>query len=187
MSKKEKQSGDLKEIILTTIDKYPGLSLRELSRELDISSSLMKYHIDSLNNEHKIVGVRDQKAIRFFLTDQQISEEEFKTLKLLRNPVILEFIVLFLESFEGDDPNTLRGILRNNDLYKKLRFNSKGTISYYLKKLLEEKIIIKVADMSNSYQLQDRDKIKGLILLYKPNPSVIASFSSLWSNFYKRK
>ncbi|MHA1991858.1 MAG: winged helix-turn-helix transcriptional regulator [Candidatus Hodarchaeales archaeon] len=185
MSKKPKPSGDIKKSILETINDYPGLSLRELSRENNISSSLMKYHIDSLTSEGKIIGIKDNKAIRFFLTEHQISNDDFKILKLLRNPIILEFVILFLETENDNSPEKSK-MLRNIDLYDNLRFNSKGTISYYLKKLLEEKIIAKSEKTINEYYLKEPEKIKKILKLYKPIPSIVENFMRLWTNFYSK-
>jgi predicted transcriptional regulator len=185
MSKKPKHSGDIKISTLKTINDYPGLSLRELSRENKISSSLMKYHIDSLISEGKIIGIKDNKAIRFFLAENQISTDDFKILKLLRNPIILEFIILFLDPETDNIPGKSK-FLRNIDLYKNLRFNSKGTISYYLKKLLEEKIIVKSEKTANEYYLKEPEKIKKILKLYKPNPSIVENFMRLWTNFYSK-
>ena len=187
MSGIPKYSGEIKKGIVTIISNYPGLSLRELARELKISSSLTKYHLDNLIEEKKIVGIKDKKAIRFFLSEHKISNDDFKILKLLRNQIILEFVILFLNTYSGDFSNNKIGKLRNSDLYKKLRFNSKGTITYYLKKLLEEKILVKAENTANEYYLRDPETINRMLRLYKPYPSIIENFMTLWLSFYQKK
>lgn len=186
MSDIPKYSGEIKKEVLKIISNYPGLSLREVSRELKISPSLTKYHLDNLITEKIIVGVKDNKAIRFFLTEHEISIDDFKILKILRNHIILEFVILFLDSYEGNFSDNAKGKLRNSDLYKNLRFNSKGTITYYLKKLLEENIIVKSENTANEYYLRDPENINRLLRLYKPYPSIIENFMNLWINFYQK-
>ena len=189
-NKKESvEKKDLKKIIYNKIEAFPGLSLRELSRELDISPSLTKYYLDKLMSEKAIKSIKDGKSHRFFTFQFSIKEEDMKILKLLRNPVILEMMLLFLRELEKakKEGNKQQASLRHVDLFKNMRFNSKGTITYYLKKLQEENLIEISSQDEQRYVLTNPDKIELLLKVYNPSPSIIKSFASLWTSFYSKK
>ncbi|MFW9929275.1 MAG: winged helix-turn-helix transcriptional regulator [Candidatus Thorarchaeota archaeon] len=179
----EEENKSFKKRLIETIREYPGLSLRDLSRELKSSASLVKYHVDDLIVNNKVVTLKDGKAIRFFHVDHNISQQDIRIFKIIRNPVILEIIIFFLESRSSVENENQRYFLRNTDIFKRLEFNSKGTISYYLKRLVNEKIIRK--DEGFGYELIDPEKMRTILRNYKPNPSIISNFASLWMNFYK--
>jgi DNA-binding MarR family transcriptional regulator len=52
--------------ILDLIDERPGLSQKDISRELDVSSSTVNYNIKSLKSRHMLKVVRDGKMTRVF-------------------------------------------------------------------------------------------------------------------------
>ena len=52
--------------VIALIEKYPGLGLRELSRELNTSAQSLKYYTDMLLQEGEVFSKKDGKYARFF-------------------------------------------------------------------------------------------------------------------------
>ena len=170
---------DLKEQLLDMITQYPGLSLRELSRELCISAPLVKYHLDVLKGSSKVISNKDGKTKRFYLPTQQYFAQDQPIVNLLRNSIVLEIILIFLS-----DP---QNIFRNQDLYEKLTFRSKGAITYHLQRLVEHNVVKKVKGegiLYHGFQIIDPERIKRLLDLYKPTPSMRTRFASIWINLF---
>ena len=123
-----------------------------------------------------------------------MNKEDQRILNILRNPIILKIILLFLSNpnnsaYKKSDLKSLDNstILRNQDLHKHLHFNSQGTITYYLKRLLNEKIIEKVKWNNTSisaFRLRDPRQIQSILVNYQPTESLLYRFASLWMNFF---
>ena len=170
---------DLKEQLLEEITLYPGLSLRDLSRELHISPPLVKYHLDVLRETNKVVSNQYGKVQRFYLSSQKYPLQDLQIVNLLRNGIVLEIVLIFL-SYPVH-------VFRNQDLYEKLTFRSKGTITYHLNRLVEYNILKKVKGngvLYHGFQIIDPDRIKSLLDIYKPTPSMITRFATIWINLF---
>ena len=164
--------------IIKLIEKYPGLGLRELAREMESSPQSLKYYTDQLLKEGKILIKRDGKYSRFYGKDVKIEEFEEKILNCFRKPHLLNVIVVFLDAHKRNKTE----ILKNQELMTILQVQSAGTVTYYLNQLVECDLIEKSKE---GFRLKNRTLIERLLKKYNPTPSIIDTFIELWTNYFK--
>jgi DNA-binding MarR family transcriptional regulator len=108
---------------------YPGLHLRQLARDLGMSYSTIKYHLDYLIKNDLIVQKTESKYLRYYVKDK-VGTDEKTLILLLRKKVSREMLVLFLFHLCASQ----------SELSKRIGVHP-TTIEYHLKKLLEADII----------------------------------------------
>lgn|GEM_PF-428563 len=140
--------------IYDTIVSYPGLHLRELSRLLDIPLGTLRYHLSYLEKHELIIAQRDNRYKRYY--SRKLSPQQKKILAKLRRE-IPRGIVLFLLL----NPNAKHSdLLDNFDL-------SPSTITYYLKRLINEGIIKRSDKPEYTYSVVDQEQIINIFLTYR--------------------
>jgi len=139
--------------IFNYILKNPGLHQRELSRELNIPKTTLRYHLQFLLKVEVIVSKFDGKNLCFFISNK-VSNIDKNHLNILRNKVDLKIILCLLIHIVGSR-NLLSSELEQHP----------NTISYHLKKLRKE-VIIEVVHVNNG--LLYRKKNRG-VMMYNPN------------------
>ncbi len=178
MSPRHSYSDENELSVIEIIEKYPGLGLRELARELLISPQSLKYYTDKLLKESQILIKKDGKYSRFYAKDIVIEEYEEKILNCFRKPHLLNVIMVFLNTFKADKTE----ILKNHDLLEKLDVQSAGTVTYYINQLIDCDIIEKTKD---GFKLKNRTLIEHLLKKYNPTPSIIDNFINLWTSYFE--
>jgi predicted transcriptional regulator len=132
------------------IDENPGIRYRELLRFINSSNGVLSYHIDKLEKLDLLNVERKTRITRFF--PRYISNEIMTILGNLRNQTSYEIIKLLYE----------RGPISQQEIIKYTR-KAASTISWHMKKLLEDNIIcIKDKDI-----IYDGNKDFGSKTLYK--------------------
>lgn len=119
---------ELQQKLLLFIDENPGIRYRELLRLINSSNGVLSYHIDKLEKMELVNVDRKSRITRFF--PRNISNEIMVLLGILRNQTSYEIMKLLCE----------RGPVSQSEIVKYTR-KSASTISWYLKKLLEDNII----------------------------------------------
>ena len=158
------------------IEKFPGLGLRELSRELVTSAQSLKYYTDKLVREESLIVKKDGKYSRFYVKGFEIEDFEEKILSCLRKPQLLNIIIIFLQTHKNEGIE----IQKNQDLIDKLHVQA-GTVSYHLNQLVQSNIIEKI---NNGFRLRNSLLIESLVKKYYPTRSIVNNFIYLWTIYF---
>lgn len=179
MNPQHASSKSIEEAIIRTIYKYPGLSLRELSREMETSPQLIKYHVDHLIKECIISVKPDGKFQRYFHQTLDIAEYEEKIIASLRKPQLLRTILIFIQALEKER----KAVIKNNELLEQLNITSASTVTYYTSQLIQADILIRL-EPNSGFMLKNPLLIKRMVKKYKPTNSILENFTSLWLDFF---
>jgi predicted transcriptional regulator len=158
---------DIKSVILDTIRDNPGIRYRELLRAIGVMNGVLSYHINLLERENAIVSERYKGMVRYYL--KGIDKEEARILGMLRIPMVKVIVEFMLDN----EPCSLTTLSQYLD-------RSKSTISWHLKRLIDEGIVIK---HNNVYYTSDKDNIKSIILKYKKELEKIDTIDLLADNY----
>lgn len=166
------ESFDVKVRLVRLVERYPGLHLRELAREADVSEALAGYHLDRLEDDDHIESRTEEGFRRFYpLEAPGPTEEERELLAILRRQTPLEIVVYLIE--EG--PSSHAEITRQVDL-------AKSTVSYHLSNLQEAGLVERGDD--DRFGLVDARRIERILLRWEPPQDLTDKFAELWRRFY---
>jgi len=160
---------DVKSVILNTIKDNPGIRYRELLRAVGVMNGVLSYHLNLLEKENVIVSERYKGIVRYYLYG--IDKDEARILGMLRIPMVKVIIEFMLDN----GPCSLATLSQH--LHR-----SKSTISWHLKRLIDEGIVIK-HNNNNVYYIGDKDKIKSVILKYKKELEKVDTIDLLADNY----
>jgi hypothetical protein len=127
---KQKDVPTKRMVIKETIERNPGIRLREVYRTTRFSMGVTQYHISCLEAE-EIESIELGKCKHFFVQEADFSENEKTWLSIVRNPNVKKI----LQSL-GSDKNHYY----QKDIVKMTGI-SKGMVSYYVKQLKQFGII----------------------------------------------
>lgn len=177
MSPRHSYSQEYEGMIISLIDKYPGLGLRELARELSSSPQSLKYYTDKLIESNQIIIKKDGKYSRFYNKDVIIEEHEEQIINCIRKGPLLNVIVAFLNEHKQEK----KELLKNQELVSILQVQP-GTVTYYLNQLIDCKIVEKQPD---GFRLLNPSLMERFIKKYSPTRSIIDNFIDLWSSYFE--
>ena len=145
------------------IQSNPGVHLRKISRDLDIHSSTLRYHLDLLEKKGLIVSRKEKNVKIFFIADKMGSEDK-NIAPLLQQKRFRDIILLIIISDE----------ITHSEIYKTLSMKP-STVSKYIN-LLESRGIVKhkKAGREKHYFVEDEKRVMELLLTYK---------KSYWDSF----
>lgn len=155
---------ETRKIIYNTILKKPGLHLRGLDREIKISLSTIRYHLNYLESKGLINSVTDSGFTRFY-ANHNIGRKEKKLINLLRQNTIIKILVVFLLSeskkiFFKEDLIRLPNYETWWDPENFQVLRHRTTIEYHLKKLVELDILeVVYKGRKKGYTLVDSEKL----------------------------
>ncbi len=132
----------LQQKLLLRIDENPGIRYRELLRLVNSSNGVLSYHIEKLERMDLINVERRTRITRFF--PRNISDEIMGIIGNLRNQTSYEIIKLLFD----------RGPISQQEIIKYTR-KAASTISWHMKKLLEDDIIC----IKNKNNIYDDNKV----------------------------
>ena len=146
----------------------PGLHLREIQRQIGLSFSSTRYHVDKLVKEGEVDRVEDKGYSRIYPTG--ISRKDRTLLTLIRRET---------------DQKILSCLLRDNNLSQQrlaeLTRLAKSTISEHMTTLLESGIVRTKADGGRDFELTDRASVDKMLNGY---PHLLGKaarrFTDLW-------
>jgi len=186
-------------IIYEYILKNPGLHLREISRNIDVSFSSIRHHLNFLEKQGLITSNIDKRYKRFYVK-KTVGKKEKEILNLLRQETPRRIIMLFLTPGPGKifiDKETQKRELSKASAYKKIYSKNElinltkywtgpygkyfhlkkhpSTVGFHIKKLLELGLIEKVnIGKRYKFKLKDEDMLWSLLIKYKDNLSIKA-------------
>ena len=158
---------DIKSVIFNTIRDNPGIRYRELLRAVGVMNGVLSYHINLLEKEDVITSERYRGMVRYYI--KGIDKNEARILGMLRIPMVKVIVEFMLDN----GPCSLATLSQYLD-------RSKSTISWHLKRLIDEGIVIK---HNNVYYIGDKDNIKSIILKYKKEFEKVDAIDLLADNY----
>lgn len=174
------RSGTWAETLLTFIQRYPGVHLREIRRRLHIPIGTLDYHLYRLGREG-LVSVRFQGGYkccfptRWSAPLSALTDREKLLLSLLRQPVPRSILLhLYLEG--PTRPTDLAGAVGT----------SGPNLSYFLKRLEGANSVIREGQgLTRVVRLSDPPQVHQLLMLYAPLPeSTIDRFVRFWAELH---
>jgi len=165
--------------IFEAVCKFPGIHMRELSREVHLEKNLVDYHLEYLEMNDVVRSESDGQFKRYFplQTFEQagagalVSASDKATVMMLRQPVPFRVVVLIAR----------RGCMAHKDLAKELR-KSPSTLSHHLEKLQRAGVVSPNPD-GRGYVLADEKRIARILLSFNPMPSLLANgFLDIWED-----
>ncbi len=161
---------DARRNIYSFIKKNPGLHFREVSRELDIPASTLKYHLNYLIKKKILLKQKDNGYLRYYSSDK-VSNGDKKLLSILRETVPRN-IVLYLFLYSDSSNKEIMDFAekwKNHPTKIGYHLNKhRTTISFHIKKLLEENILESFTVKNEvRYRLKNPEDIIDLIIKYK--------------------
>jgi predicted transcriptional regulator len=166
----------LRRRLVRLIEAYPGLHLRELARQADVSEALAGYHLDHLVAEGVVEAQTEGVYRRFFPRSAPAPDEKDRELMgLLRQRVPLQIALVLLE----------RGTATHHEITTEVDL-AKSTISYHVKRL-QEGGLIEHDEGGPGLRLVEPDRVGRLLLRWEPTTDLTDRFSDLWSRFYRKR
>jgi len=165
--------------IFEAVCKFPGIHMRELSREVRMQKNLVDYHLEYLEKNDVVRSELDGQFKRYFALQvpdshaigSVVSASDKATVMLLRQPVPFRVVVLLAR----------RGCLSHKDLATQLR-KSPATLSHHLDKLLKAGVVAPNPD-GRGYVLADEKKTARILMSFTPMPSLLANgFLDVWED-----
>ncbi len=162
---------DTRKRIYEEIVLNPGLHFRELQRRLGMQVGMLEYHLGVLEKEGLIVSKSDGKYVRYF-ANTHMTREERRIIGVLRNEKMRRIVIYILENER----------VNHREIAKSLGM-SPSTLSYYLKSLVKEGILVKETEGRESYyRVRDERSVANTIIRYRKSffDSVVDNFVKLW-------
>lgn len=170
--------------IYDTVRKFPGLHLREISRQLDLSVPLVDYHLNFLEKYGIVNAIADEQYRRFYPRDpiganvktDILSPEEKRIVALLRQRIPLQIVLFVLKN----------GSAQHKEMLPLMNV-SPSTLSHHLNKLTRRGILNKsTTGEDRGYRLADEGQIARLLIRYEPPPgTLVDSFIDIWEEFHQ--
>jgi predicted transcriptional regulator len=169
---------DTRRRIYDIIRKHPGVHMRELERLTGYSVALVKYHLGQLEKYDFVSSMEEGGYRRYFLKerDLRLTVAQKRKLGVMRREIPLR-IVLFLIR----NPHS-----KHKDIHEKLGL-APSTISFHLKKLITEGIVIHQKEVEpKGYFVDDARTVVRLLITYRPLFDKLAdAFTDLWVEIYR--
>ncbi|MFP4050964.1 MAG: winged helix-turn-helix transcriptional regulator [Thermoplasmata archaeon] len=158
--------------IYEVIKEYPGLHMRAIQRKTDYDLNLVKYHLRKLENERIISEIEKGGYKRYFPKESdeiKIDYEDKKKLSFLRNEKALGIVLFTLKN----EKVTHKELKKEFDM-------AASTLSYHLKKLVKNDILVK---KKREYKVKESEHISRILLEYKPPEDIVEGFIDMWEDF----
>ncbi len=168
---------DARRRVYECVQRFPGLHLRELARELTIDPNHAKYHLRHLETHGLVSSRKEDGYWRFWPrekhplgTQEKVSAPDKAVLSLLRRAAPLNIVVLLLDL----------GSATLGELEKRVGM-AYSTLYYHLGKL--EKVGLVESEKvgrERLYRLKDAAHVADLLVSYRPPDSLIQGFLEAW-------
>ncbi|HEV8359787.1 MAG TPA: winged helix-turn-helix transcriptional regulator [Candidatus Thermoplasmatota archaeon] len=167
----------LRSAILGFVERYPGVHVREVERQLGLSSKLAAYHVEALRDEGRIDVLRERGYTRLVAraTARRLSQAEVAFICLMRRPPALHLVLLLLQEPE----------LPQGELARRLRL-AKASASYHLAALGEAGVVRGRSEgRQRLYRLSDPAWARRTLARFEPVPGDLDAFSAVWDDLLR--
>lgn len=164
--------------VLGFVARYPGVHVREVERQLGLSSRLASYHLGALEAAGLVRRVQDDGYARFVSTQgtERLQEADLRLLCVLRRPPAFRIVGELLQ--QGEVPQ--------NRLAKALGF-AKASVSYHLKALAAEGVVAaRDEGRERHYRLVAPAQVRRVLRQFEPLPGELDAFSRMLLDLVSR-
>jgi predicted transcriptional regulator len=145
-----------KKMLLTYIDKTPGIRYKELSRLTGLNNGVLSYHLSVLEKLYWIKVDRQNSRITRYYT-VNIPSEESNIIGQLRNSVVRQIMMFILE----------HDLCTFNEIVEYIK-KAPSTVSWYLKRLKDTGLILIIhGEEYQLYTVPDRESMLQILHKYK--------------------
>lgn len=162
--------------VLRFVRAHPGVHVREVERQLGLSSRLASHHLDALEHEGAVHRVAQKGYTRFLdaQTARTLTGTDLEWLLAMRRPVATRIVLLLLD--EGERTHgalaTALGVPR-------------ASASYHLAGLQRAGLALaRSSGRERLYSLRDPGRVRGILRRFPPVPGQLGSFDSIWSDLF---
>ena len=143
-------------LIFNYIQDSPGAHLREISRDLNIYLSTLRYHLDYLEEE-KLITCQKENNLKLYFASGKLNSKEKKLTPLLRQKRFRDIVLVILES-PGSTSSQIAGRLAMHP----------STVSKYINILEDQEILShEKVGREKMYRIDDEKSIVELLMTYK--------------------
>lgn len=161
------------------VRRVPGLHMREIQRQLDLSIALTEYHLHHMEEAGLIVSVTEGGYRRYYPATgadggplTSLGGQERRWVGLFRQPIPLQ-VTLFLLG---------RETATNSEMSEALDV-SPSRLSFHLSKLLRNDVIERLPRREGrGYRVVDRPRVLRLLIAYRPPPDLLDEVAELWDS-----
>lgn len=167
---------DARTQVLGFVRQYPGVHVREVERQLGLSSKLANYHLLALEQDGKVERIQEKGYSRFLprVTKPRWSARDIAFLCLMRRGVAFRITLLLLS----------RGEMTAGDLSLALEL-AKPSTTYHLHLLEDDRIVaVEPRGRQRWYSLADPDRVRGLLADFTPLPEDLDPFAKVWADLF---
>ena len=161
--------------LFAQVQAYPGLHVRELARQLDMSVALVEYHLQVLH-ANDLVRVQDEPGFKRVypagIAEVQVADKDRVALAVLRKRIPLRITLFLLDHGRPASHGTMAQQL---DL-------GKSKLSFHLR-ALEKAGVVRRAD-DGHYEAVGAKRLLALLLQSPPTPDLRREFGRLWLSLY---
>ena len=163
--------------IYETIEKSPGIHLRELQRVLNMPLTTLEYHLSYMARKKIIYSETNTHYKRYYA--KPLDVEDKKVLSALRQKRMREIVLLVLSN----------GKAKYQFMADYLKVPH-STLSFYLKYLVDNGILVKdKIGYETIYTVKDEDKVVKVLVAYKASflDKLIDKTLAMWLEAYSRE
>jgi len=168
---------DRRGAILAFIERYPGVHVREVERQLGLSNRLASYHLEALHAGGAVALLRERGHVRVVARNQAmlLPAAEVRFICMMRRGPALRIVLLLLEHRE----------LRQGAIAEMLDL-AKPSASYHLAGLLDAGVARARRDgRERFYRLADPTWVRAKLATFEPLPGERDAFTALWDDFLR--
>lgn len=158
--------------VLAFVQRYPGVHVRAVERELHLASRLAAYHLEQLEDEGRVQCVHETGFSRYFpaVGKPRWSKADVEFLCLMRRPAALRITLLL----------AAQGPLGRLDLGQRLDL-ARASVSYHLGQLSDAGVVVGALDgRKKLYRLADPEQTLGRLANFTPLPDDLEPFDAMW-------
>jgi predicted transcriptional regulator len=148
------QAIDIRAILLTNIEKNPGIRYRELLRTTGLVNGVLTYHLAALEKSDVIKVDRQPGTTRYYMLT--ISDKEANILKYVRHTPLRQILLFILEH----DQCTFNEIVSHIG-------KAPSTVSSHLRRLKDGGVISVRYGEYQLYSLTEKDLVFDVLAKYK--------------------
>jgi predicted transcriptional regulator len=163
--------------IYDLVRRMPGLHMREIQRQMDLSIALTEYHLNQLERAGLVASITEEGYRRYYParvdgdgTVAGLSGDERRMVAVLRQPIPLRATLLLM----GRESATHTEIGNGLDV-------SPSKLSFHMKKLVHAGVVRRLSRTEGrGYAITDRDRVLRLLIAYRPTPDLLDEVQELW-------
>ena len=177
MFKDEILENENRKKIYETIERSPGIHLREIQRILDMPLTTLEYHLSYMTRKKIIYSEAETHYKRYYA--KPLGDEDKKVLSALRQKRLREVVLLILSN----------GKAKYQFMAEYLKIPH-STLSFYLKYLVDNGILLKdKVGYETIYTVKDEDIVVKVLVAYEASflDKLIDKTVAMWLETYTRE